>query len=606
MRRLTVKRLILSVIVAVATITQGVSAVLPSTLPPDKSVDLLSFIPDNADVLLTGDARQGIESMGCRVSGDSIFYSQSVSGLFDLSQLVVGESVEKFIRFSENFPRYGNGVMVVNEGEDLIYLLLEIVDDKRFIDGVPEIFGDEVTFSKKSGYHVAEVFADSYESDSLVVDASGELQYERCEKVISYSIVVKDKLVWIVDDKCASDAVKAIKAQLKAAKKQSVALVPWKKNLLTENHTMTLLLDTKSIWDAVQEQDAALAAFELGDFVMDERYNDLYITARYDVEGPAVKVSGSLLDRSGQVLPIPFFNTANINPAFLRYTNPDNILAASWAVPQGLDYMSLANHYASLAGGKLSDSELQVISSLVPYLKKIEGATISVAAGPLDIANIDYTSKWDIVASASLQPGVAQELYNLIIMAASLNEFQVKQFPDYAVIDVKYVHHYDYDSMVDTIPWEDAACDSVAICDEIAEDCDSVAGYDYESWDEEYSAVPVYDEFKVYLKVVGNDLVAATRDITTTGESVFDAAMFENNAAVMAGKIPLDGRLYNTLMELGQIPAELRPPFGVQSDIVISSTEVSWSFSLTDNNGRFVEELAKYILVVIMNNTNNQ
>lgn len=606
MRRLMVKRLILSVIVAVATITQGASAVLPSTLPPDKSVDLLSFIPDNADMLLTGDARQCIESMGCRVSGDSIFFSQSVSGLFDFSQLVVGGSVEKFIRFSENFPRYGNGVMVVNEGEDLVYLLLEIVDDKRFIDGVPEIFGDEVTFTKKSGYHVAEVFTDSYESDSLVVDASGELQYERCEKVISYSIVVKDKLVWIVDGKCASDAVKAIKAQLKAAKKQSVALVPWKKNLLTENHTVTLLLDTKSIWDAVQEQDAALAAFELGDFVMDERYNDLYITARYDVEGPAVKVSGSLLDRSGQVLPIPFFNTANINPAFLRYTNPDNILAASWAVPQGLDYMRLANHYASLAGGKLSDSELQVISSLVPYLKKIEGATISVAAGPLDIANIDYTSKWDIVVSASLQPGVAQELYNLIIMAASLNEFQVKQFPDYAVIDVKYVHHYDYDSMVDTIPWEDAACDSVAICDEIAEDCDSVAGYDYEPWDEEYSAVPVYDEFKVYLKVVGNDLVAATRDITTTGESVFDAAMFENNAAVMAGKIPLDGRLYNTVMELGQIPAELRPPFGVQSDIVISSTEASWSFSLTDNNGRFVEELAKYILVVIMNNTNNQ
>ena len=345
--------------------------------------------------------------------------------------------------------------------------------------------------------------------------------------------------------KDGEDAVEYINSQIEEANEESIIDIAWKNDLLAGKHSMAMLIDTKPIWDLIQEEEQEIVSIELGDIMMNKDYTDSYFQLWCDVIDQEATITAGMVTREGKELQIPFIGNPTINSEFTKYLSKDDMVAISLAIPKGLDYKQIAQHYFDLAGKSLPYNFDEQLAQIKPYLDKIEGATVSIAGGlkniPLSESELQKPSNYDFVAVASLQPGVAQEAL------------------DYATTFAQNMGA------------------------EISRTNNGI----------KYQAIGTYDQFELYLSVVGNDLVFANRPIAPQNDGSLYASLFNGKVATAIMEIPKGHALYKKISEV--LPISINPPFGLRSQISINPTNISWTTSITGNNGLLLDEIFKYV-----------
>lgn len=169
-------------------------------------------------------------------------------------------------------------------------------------------------------------------------------------------------------------------------------------------------------------------------------------------------------------------------------------------------------------------------------------------------------SNYDFVAVASLQPGVAQEALDYATTFAQNMGAEISRTNNGIM--------FQYRGVIDT-------------------------DYDYDYYSGEYRTIETYDQFELYLSVVGNDLVFANRPIAPQNDGSFNASLFNGKVATAILEIPKGHALYKKISEV--LPISINPPFGLRSQISINPTNISWTTSITGNNGLLLDEIFKYV-----------
>lgn len=556
----------------------GVGAYMFLASGEKNAEDMLGCVPAESDLVITFNSAQLLESTNSKLEDGKIVYSETVSTLIDNATALIKEEVgddwddvQEWIDFSgSGLVGYESAVFVANipakeDKKPEMYYLMNITDEKGFVESVENLPESPLSFDDVEGYKVSTIMNTEYDWES------GE-----SKKVPAITIAIKDNIAWMVFFKDEEKTVEFINEQLEKASEQSIVDVVWKKEFLAGKHSIAVLLDTKPIWKLMQKEVRELASIELGDIAMDKGYTDSYFQMWCDVEGPTATLTAGMVSKDGKKLQIPFIGSTTINSSFLKYLNNYDVSALSIAVPKGLDYKKIAQHYADLIGETLPHNFDEQLAQIQPYIKKIEGATITIGCGvkqiSMDDSVIRSVSNYDVIAVATLQPGVAQEVLGLAVSKAE--EFGISLTR--TANGVMYEDNLPVGGRYQQV-WVDN-------------------GYGYGYWDYEY--VPKYERVAIYASVEGNDLVIANRPISSSGNtSPLTASMFDGKVATCVSSLPKNSNLITGFMQLlrNEFNTVVNPlPFGLQSQISINPTDVSWSFSITDNNGLLLDEIIKY------------
>ena len=541
----------------------------------NKVENMLEYVPANSDFVISFDTQQVITSSGSSIDDGKIVQSASLEKINDAIQnywedymgaRLNEEELKLFQKWqdfgSEGIIGYEGAVMVMNfpKGDDKLpelYCMASINDESKFIESIEDLTGADLTFEEIEGYQTAVYEIDSYEYD-----------YETNEytevKKPAYSILLNDGIAWLVSMKDGEDAVEYINSQIEEANEESIIDIAWKNDLLAGKHSMAMLIDTKPIWDLIQEEEQEIASIELGDIMMNKDYTDSYFQLWCDVIDQEATITAGMVTREGKELQIPFIGNPTINSEFTKYLSKDDMVAISLAIPKGLDYKQIAQHYFDLAGKSLPYNFDEQLAQIKPYLDKIEGATVSIAGGlkniPLSESELQKPSNYDFVAVASLQPGVAQEALDYATTFAQNMGAEISRTNNGIM--------FQYRGVIDT-------------------------DYDYDYYSGEYRTIETYDQFELYLSVVGNDLVFANRPIAPQNDGSFNASLFNGKVATAILEIPKGHALYKKISEV--LPISINPPFGLRSQISINPTNISWTTSITGNNGLLLDEIFKYV-----------
>lgn len=518
----------------------------------NKVENMLEYVPANSDFVISFDTQQVITSSGSSIDDGKIALSASLEKINDAIQDNMEERLDDddFNRLqkcqdfgNEGILGYEGAVMVMNfpNGDDKpfeLYYMACINNESKFIEQIEDLTETNLTFEDIEGYQTAVYEVDSYEYD-YETDEYTEV------KKPAFSILLNDGIAWWVFNKDGEDAVEYINNQIEEANEEAIVDIEWKKNLLAGKHSMAMLIDSKPIWDLNQKEEREFASIELGDIMMNKDYTDSYFQMWCDVIDQEATITAGMVTRDGKELQIPFIGDPTINSEFTKYLTKDDMVAISLAIPKGLDYKQIAQHYYDLAGKPLPYNFDEQLAQIKPYLDKIEGATISIAGGlkniPLSESELQKPSNYDFVAVASLQPGVAQEAL------------------DYATTFAQNMGA------------------------EISRTNNGI----------KYKAIGTYDQFELYLSVVGNDLVFANRPIAPQNDGSFNASLFNGKVATAIMEIPKGHALYKKISEV--LPISINPPFGLRSQISINPTNISWTTSITGNNGLLLDEIFKYV-----------
>lgn len=308
------------------------------------------------------------------------------------------------------------------------------------------------------------------------------------------SFVVVDNLVWYVQT-TPENVFKAIKNTKDAAAKKSLADCSWRMKLLDDTHAAITMVNFEGLPKEAKEQMLASAATmgKASDIIKKITEGSLYINAVFS--GNSFTMDYRVYDKDGNAVsmnPAEYgFNVPDINPEFLKYLTPNDLLLFAGTIPAEYPWEEILNNL-----GKQYNMSAYTQLAL-PYLQALEG-TIAIAAGPKEGVtsfNDGSMSVWDGTLYISLKDKKAEEFFAQINMLAKTQMDQL-----FTEIDSKT------------------------------------------------SSIVIPGQGTVYIGVRGNALIASLSPIEAKNDnSVFTAADLKNNKAICLLRIGKDSRIFTDL-----------------------------------------------------------
>ncbi len=474
-----------------------------------------------------------------------------------LLMVIAVSSCSKQSKEVEGAVPAGSGVIVAVDGERI----LDNAGGKYSSDGIvlPEalksVAGEEAVeqldkfkgLDIKHMYFFAEVTGNGalvapVTDEAALLDFVKELGLEVKEmdgyKVASMgrnTLMVRDNLFWYAA-MSAQNAVDFVEdSRKKAADDGSLAECGWRSDFFGSDHAVSVLVNFGKMPFIASQLGATYSDDMPGAQVMKAMLSgSLAVVSNLD--GLKLTISYSCFDKDGKKLDISpeasGLKLQKVSADFLQYLNSNDVLAVAGGVPADYPWEKMLDAMAKQAGAYGDQMKLAL-----PYLQSIEG-TIAFAAGPANgVASFSkgsVTDNWDGLFYVGLKEGKAKEYM------AQLQGLLQQMMPE----GVKVV---DADNITVSV-----------------------------------------EDMTFYIGVRGNNLIAATREITGGHtDGLFKASEFTSEYGVALLRLNKDSRLCT----------ELNMPFGVFSKMAQDgNNSATWLIEETDTTGKFIENIINYVV----------
>lgn len=526
----------------------------------DTIEDKLNYlVPDNADIILTGDISRAMSALEISAEDGKIVLPEY---FLDFVSTTVDRRAAREIEENTDYIKgidFTNAIMAMRLADRRpdVVAAFNITDEDEFYNALTDI------------------------NEDFEIEESGDY------KVITYderaAFLIKDGLATVFFEEGepleVDDAVEALDKWI--AKVEESPLADWKKTYLTQPAIFGAWYNIGTLSDlepkAKREFQNLLDAQNI-----DLKLADLSCGLRFDLAGPSAKANFTLFEKDGEIVKNPCAGT--FDTALLDYATPTDYVAASVAFSdKGMK--NFINAYKSIINQQINErrqspyydswdeqyiSELQGISEIVTNIAESFDGNAMVAMGTASDATLSGSDLLDpntyhFVAAVKCKPGKAREIYNMMCMGIDAACAQSAETTDSAMV----------------APTAEVAPAVVPAAKDYADSYNNRIRFE-NGYDSNYNST--YSYIDLYAKIEGNTIIFSNASISRKGGSNFDRNIFGSNAIALQVNLDKD----SPLLKAFDLPC------GINATITATDTfDMDITFSGTSQN--FVPAIFKII-----------
>lgn len=484
--------------------------------------ELYDYVSANDAMVARMDLTTVIDNTGSHIKSGGVELSPSLQKLTVL--LMSGRDREHFDNLLAVQGVDLSNIVVSVDSHMEATVTIKVTDHKKFKEYLQNVTYGDVEESEEKGYTVYRL------GSGGTIFVTGNTA---CALIADRNVDVSD-----------------VEARKEAAK--AAPLQPWQKKCLAEGKTFNMLMN---LAEYVQLARSSFGSdFNFG--ALKAGYDDAQLThafakVNFTLEGLELSGTVAMVDADDKPL-VSKYAGLKVDTSLLKYASADDMFVTMAAVPGTIQRDDVLNQmFVEMGGYRQFGIDRETVATISNVLSDVDG-TVMLAAGPKNMLKINTTAGWDAVMAVQMKPGMAGKYIN-----------QIK-----SLIDATNTSMTDLAGQYAAIGYRGYKPKTVAYTE-----TDSAL------------VVTVPQIGEIYVKVIGNTLIASLSPVSERGDCTIAAGEFAGMSSGTIVRVPRRSVL-SSIMQL---------PFGIDISYVSDSQTAHLSVRETDAEGRMLENVIKLV-----------